>query len=65
MFHSFRPFGNFDIDKFFLDMKLKSSLLLFSFVGIIGLVIFTQALNPFKQPEPNPQKEAALMQALL
>ncbi|MCC6282236.1 MAG: carboxy terminal-processing peptidase [Saprospiraceae bacterium] len=46
-------------------MKLKSSLLLFSFVGIIGLVIFTQALNPFKQPEPNPQKEAALMQALL
>ncbi len=65
MFHSFRPFGKFDIDKFFLDMKLKSSLLLFSFVGIVGLVIFTQALHPFKKPEPNPQKEAALMQALL
>ncbi|MBK8429058.1 MAG: carboxy terminal-processing peptidase [Lewinellaceae bacterium] len=46
-------------------MKLKSSLLLFSFVGIVGLVIFTEALNPFQKPEPNPQKEAALMQALL
>lgn len=65
MFHSFRPFGKFDLDKFFLDMKLKSSLLLFSFVGIAGLVIFTEALNPFKKPEPTPQKEAALMQALL
>ena len=65
MFHSFRPFGKFDVDKFFLDMKLKSSLLLFSFVGIVGLVIFTQALHPFKKPEPNPQKEAALMQALM
>ena len=65
MFHSFRPFGKFDLDKFFLDMKLKSSLLLFSFVGIVGLVIFTEALNPFQKPEPNPQKEAALMQALL
>jgi len=65
MFHSFRPFGKFDLDKFFLDMKLKSSLLLFSFVGIVGLVIFTEALNPFQKPDPNPQKEAALMQALL
>lgn len=65
MFHSFRPLGNFDIDKFILDMKLKSSLLLFSFVGIAGLVIFTGALHPFQKPEPNPQKEAALMQALL
>ncbi len=65
MFHSFRPLGNFDIDKFILDMKLKSSLLLFSFVGIAGLVIFTGALHPFQKPEPNPQKEAALMQALM
>lgn len=65
MFHSFRPFGKFDLDKFIMDMKLKSSLLLFSFVGIVGLVIFTEALNPFQKPEPNPQKEAALMQALL
>ncbi|MCA0237272.1 MAG: carboxy terminal-processing peptidase [Bacteroidetes bacterium] len=46
-------------------MKLKSSILLFSFVGIAGLAIFTGALRPFGQPEPNPQKEAALMRALL
>ena len=65
MFHSFKPFGKFDPDKFLLDMKLKSSILLFSFVGIAGLAIFTGALRPFGQPEPNPQKEAALMRALL
>lgn len=65
MFHSFKPFGKFDLDKFLLDMKLKSSILLFSFVGIAGLAIFTGALRPFGQPEPNPQKEAALMRALL
>ena len=65
MFHSFKPFGKFDLDKFLLDMKLKSSILLFSFVGIAGLVIFTGALHPFGKPEPTPQKEAALMQALL
>jgi carboxyl-terminal processing protease len=65
MLKSFRPFGKFDIDQFLLDMKLKSSLLLFSFVGVAGLVLFTKEINPFQKPGPNPQKEAAMMQALL
>ena len=31
------PFGKFDLDKFLLDMKLKSSVVFFSFLGIATL----------------------------
>ncbi|HND87310.1 MAG TPA: carboxy terminal-processing peptidase [Saprospiraceae bacterium] len=45
-------------------MRLKPALLLFSFVGILGTVFFLKA---FRTPpgDPDPKKEAALMQAIL
>ena len=60
-----RPFGNFDFDKFLLDMKLKSSFVFFSFLGIVGIAYFVSQFNPFRNGDPNPQKDAALIQAIL
>jgi carboxyl-terminal processing protease len=60
-----RPFGKFDFDKFFLDMKLKSSVVFFSFLGIAGLAYFMGVVNLFRPAMPSPEKEAALMQAIL
>ncbi|MFZ4474965.1 MAG: carboxy terminal-processing peptidase [Saprospiraceae bacterium] len=45
-------------------MKLKSSLVLFSFIGIAGIAFLVNRTHPVST-DPNPQKEAALMQALL
>lgn len=59
------PFGKFDLDKFLLDMKLKSSVVFFSFLGIAGIAYFVTQFNPFRSPASTPQKEAALMQAIL
>lgn len=59
------PFGKFDFDKFFLDMKLKTSVVFFSFLGIAGIAFFVSQFNPFSTPAPSPEKEAALMQAIL
>ena len=53
-----------DFEKFITDMKLKSSLVLFSFIGIAGIAFLVNRTHPVNT-DPNPQKEAALMQALL
>jgi carboxyl-terminal processing protease len=59
------PFGKFDFDKFLLDMKLKTSVVFFSFLGIAGIAFVVSQFNPFRAPAPSPEKEAALMQAIL
>jgi len=64
MLYSSRPFGSFDIEKIFQDMKIKPSLLLFSFIGVLGLVLFANRINVFSG-DPDPKKEAAMMQAIL
>ncbi len=61
--YSDRPRGKFDFDKFFLDMKLKTSLLFFSVVGLAGLLFFTNPFHLLGDPDPN--KEAALIQSIL
>ncbi len=61
-----RPLG-FDLDKTIQDMKIKASHLFFSFVGIfaIGLILnFSNGAKPF-HGDPDPKKDAAVMQALL
>ena len=65
MFHSDRLFGNFDLDKFLTDMKLKPTLLVFSFVGLAGAAFLVNRFAGTHPTAPDPQKEAALMQALL
>lgn len=45
-------------------MKLKPSHLIFSFIGILGIAFFLHEVMP-KNADPNPQREAALMQSLL
>jgi carboxyl-terminal processing protease len=52
-------------DQFLLDMKLKSSFMLFSFVGVAGIALWLLEAKPFQNGDPNPQKDAAIMQALL
>lgn len=64
MFYTSRPFGSSDIEKFLQDMKIKPSLLLFSFIGVLGLVLFANRAVSFN-PDPDPKKEAALIQAIL
>ncbi|MBP6825131.1 MAG: carboxy terminal-processing peptidase [Saprospiraceae bacterium] len=46
-------------------MKLKSSFVFFSFLGIVGIAYFVSQFNPFRNGDPNPQKDAALIQAIL
>ncbi len=59
-----RVLRTFDFEKFITDMKLKSSLVLFSFIGIAGIAFLVNRTHPVST-DPNPQKEAALIQALL
>jgi carboxyl-terminal processing protease len=56
--------GQSDFELFSFDMKLKPSLLLFSFIGVLGIAFFVNRFSPFNG-DPNPQKEAALMRAVL
>lgn len=65
MFKFNGPFGKFDFDKFLLDMKLKTSVVFFSFLGVAGIAFFVSQFNPFRAPATSPEKEAALMQAIL
>lgn len=46
-------------------MKIKPSLLFFSFIGIIGALVLALRFNPIHQGDPDPKKDAALMQAIL
>jgi carboxyl-terminal processing protease len=59
------PTGKPDIEKFLHDMKLKSSLLFFSFLGIVGSAFLVNKFTPFNGDEPNPQKEAVLVRTIL
>lgn len=65
MMYSSRPDGHSDSEQILTDMKWKPSLLLFSFLGVLGIVFFLNQLTPTFSAEPNPQKEAKLMQAIL
>jgi carboxyl-terminal processing protease len=56
--------GKSDFDLFSFDMKLKPSLLLFSFIGVLGIAFLVNRSSLFTG-DPNPQKEAALMKAVL
>lgn len=66
MIYSSRPDnGLSDTEQILTDMKWKPSLLFFSFLGVLGIVFFLNQLSPVVNADPNPQKEAKLMQALL
>ena len=65
MMYFSRPSGNSDTEQIFTDMKWKPSLLFFSFLGIAGIVFFFNRLVPFTGQDPNPQKEAQLVQSIL
>ena len=65
MMYSSRPPGHSDTEQTITDMKWKPSLLFFSFLGIAGIVFFFNRLVPFNGNDPNPQKEAKIVQAIL
>lgn len=65
MMYSSRPPGLSDTEQTFTDMKWKPSLLFFSFLGIAGIVFFFNRLVPFNGNDPDPQKEAKTVQAIL
>jgi carboxyl-terminal processing protease len=59
-----RFFGSFDPDKFFHDMKLKTSLALFSIVGLVGIALLVK-YNPFNgEPQSSPERDAALIRTI-
>jgi carboxyl-terminal processing protease len=61
-----RRIGNFDLDKFLSDMKIKSSLALFSIVGIVGIALLFHEYNPFQNGSPasTPERDAALIRTI-
>lgn len=61
----FLPFGQSKLPKTLPAMKFNPSLLLFSFFGIAGIALFVNSYQPFRQGEPNPKKEARLIQTVL
>lgn len=65
MMYFSRPSGLSDSEQILTDMKWKPSLLFFSFLGIIGIVFFLNRLVPFSGNDPDPQKEAQLVQSIL
>lgn len=46
-------------------MKIKPSVLFFSFLGFVGIALVYRAGIPVFQKEPNPRKEARLVQTIL
>ncbi len=58
-----RRIGSFDLDKFFYDMKIKSSLALFSVVGIVGIAFLFHQYSPFHQGGPK-DRDAALIHTI-
>ena len=56
--------GKSEFDLLPSHMKLKQSLLLFSFIGVLGIAFFVNRFSSVTT-DPNPQKEAALMRAVL
>lgn len=61
-----RRLGAFDLDKFLYDMKIKSSLALFSIVGIVGIALLFHEYNPFDKGGSNstPERDAALIRTI-
>lgn len=60
-----RLFGQPDFDQTLPDMKLRPSLLFFSFLGILGLAFFVNRFHPFQGNTPDPQKESTLVRTIL
>ncbi|HLP95781.1 MAG TPA: carboxy terminal-processing peptidase [Saprospiraceae bacterium] len=60
-----RRSGTFDLDKFLHDMKLKTSLALFSIVGLVGIALLVK-YNPFDNggPQSSPERDAALIRTI-
>ena len=65
MFYSYRNFGKPDFEKIFPVMKFKPSLFFFSLFGIAGVVFFLNRVMPFSGDDPNPKKEAKLVQSII
>ncbi len=61
-----RRLGSFDLDQFLQDMKLKSSLALFSIVGIVGLALIFHEYIPFNNGNQSgpPERDAALVRTI-
>lgn len=65
MLFPYRPSGNIsDLGFSNYMMRIKSSLLLFSCVSIVGAAFFFSGWSPFRSNNPEPHKEAVLMRAL-
>lgn len=61
-----RRLGSFDLDKFFYDMKIKSSLALFSIVGIVGIALLFNQYKSAHNGDPggSPERDAALIRTI-
>ncbi|MBN8680234.1 MAG: carboxy terminal-processing peptidase [Chitinophagales bacterium] len=60
-----RRYGTSDLNKFLHDMKLKTSLALFSIVGLVGIALLVK-YNPFDNggPQSSPERDAALIRTI-
>ncbi len=66
MLFPYQPFGKNELSNLFPNMKLNPSLLIFSFVGVAGLVLVANNMLQRKPAqEPDPRKEAVLVRSVL
>ncbi|MGI9158311.1 MAG: carboxy terminal-processing peptidase [Saprospiraceae bacterium] len=65
MMYSFEQDGATGAGKQNPEMKRTTSILFFSFLGLLGIAFLVKGFAPFGGPEPNPQKEAVLVRAIL
>ncbi len=65
MMYSFDQDGANGAGKQNPEMKRTTSILFFSFLGLLGIAVLLKGFSLFTGPEPNPQKEAVLVRAIL
>jgi carboxyl-terminal processing protease len=66
MLFPYQPFGKNELSNLFPNMKLNPSLLIFSFVGVAGLVLVANNMLQRKAAhEPDPRKEAVLVRSVI
>jgi carboxyl-terminal processing protease len=65
MMYSYRPAGQEGPGAQLPEMNRKSSILFFSFLGVIGIAFLLNSFSPFSSGDPDPRKESVLVRSVV
>ena len=65
MMYTFRPAGEPKTGDQQPEMKRTTSILFFSFIGVIGIAVLVNAISPFHGSDPDPRKESILVRSVV